>query len=265
MPASTVERIHVPHCDLDMTVTVGGSGPPLVYLHTAGGPVWDPFLDALAEHHTVYSPDHPGTGNSVRESIHQVDTLWDLVLVYDDLLRELDLSGVPLIGSSFGGMMACELAAHRPEAIERLVLIDPIGLWRDDNPVASYMLMPPEQLMATLFADTSSEFVQGFLTMPEDPQEMAVAIADSVWALATTGKFVWPIPDKGLSKRLHRISAPALIVWGSEDKLISSVYAEDFAAAIGDSRVEILQGAGHVPQWERTDEVAELVLGFLGD
>jgi pimeloyl-ACP methyl ester carboxylesterase len=162
-------------------------------------------------------------------------------------------------------MMACELAAHRPEAIERLVLIDPIGLWRDDNPVASYMLMPPEQLMATLFADTSSEFVQGFLTMPEDPQEMAVAIADSVWALATTGKFVWPIPDKGLSKRLHRISAPALIVWGSEDKLISSVYAEDFAAAIGDSRVEILQGAGHVPQWERTDEVAELVLGFLGD
>jgi pimeloyl-ACP methyl ester carboxylesterase len=143
------------------------------------------------------------------------------------------------------------------------VLVDPIGLWRDDSPVAPYMLMPPEKLMETLFADTSSDFIQAFLTPPEDPQELAVQIADSVWALATTGKFVWPIPDKGLSKRLHRIAAPTLILWGSEDKLISSVYAEDFAAAIGDARVEILAGAGHVPQWERTEEVAELVLGFL--
>lgn len=105
--------------------------------------------------------------------------------------------------------------------------------------------------------------MQEFLTLPTDPMEMAIAMADSVWALGTTGKFVWPIPDKGLKKRLHRVTAPTLIIWGAEDKLISPVYAEDFAAAIADSRIEIVKGAGHVPQWEQLDIVAPLVLDYL--
>jgi pimeloyl-ACP methyl ester carboxylesterase len=84
-----------------------------------------------------------------------------------------------------------------------------------------------------------------------------------VWALGTTGKFVWPIPDKGLKKRLHRITASTLIVWGEDDKLISPVYAQDFATAIADSRVKFVEGAGHVPQWEQLDTVRPLVLDFL--
>ena len=67
--------------------------------------------------------------------------------------------------------------------------------------------------------------------MPEDPDEAATLIADLVWALGATGKFVWPIPDKGLKKRMHRIKAKALIVWGEDDALVSSVYAKEFAAA----------------------------------
>jgi pimeloyl-ACP methyl ester carboxylesterase len=259
----TTETVALRHCDFEAKVKVAGTGSPVVYLHTAGGPRWDAFLDALAQHHTVYAPDHPGTGDTDRNSIHAVDTLWDLTLIYDEILDGLELGPVPVIGSSFGGMMACELAALRPERISKLVLIDPIGLWRDDTPVAPYMMLNQADLVATLFSNFDAAPVQEFLTLPTDPKELAIAMADSIWALGSTGKFVWPIPDKGLSKRLHRITAPTLIVWGAEDKLISPVYAQDFAAAIASSRVEIVQGAGHVPQWEQLDTVRPLVLNFL--
>ena len=109
----TVETVPVRHCGFEAKVRVGGSGPPLVYFHGAGGPRWDAFMDALAEQHTVYAPDHPGTGETARESIYAVESLWDLVLIYDELLDALGLESVPVVGSSFGGMVACEVAAHR--------------------------------------------------------------------------------------------------------------------------------------------------------
>jgi pimeloyl-ACP methyl ester carboxylesterase len=258
-----VETVPVVHCDFEAKVKVGGSGPPLVYLHTAGGPLWDPFLDALAERHTVYAPDHPGTGDTARDSIYGVETLWDLVLIYDELLDSLGLSSAPLVGASFGGMIACELAAHRRDKVGKLVVLDPIGLWRDDTPVTPYMLLPQDEIPATLFNNLEAEPVQAFLELPTDPDELALTLADSVWALGATGKFVWPIPDKGLKKRLHRITAPTLIVWGREDRLISVVYAQEFADRIAHSRVEIIEGAGHLPQWEQLDRVAPLVLEFL--
>jgi pimeloyl-ACP methyl ester carboxylesterase len=263
MTATTIETVPVRHCGFEGKVTVGGDGSPVVYLHTAGGPRWDPFLDALAERHTVYAPDHPGTGATARDAIYSVETLWDLVLIYDELLDELGLESAPLVGSSFGGMVACEVAALRRSRVPKLVMLDPIGLWRDDAPVADYMLQRPEQLVETLFENKEAPSVRDFLVMPEDPDELAVTIADSVWALGTTGKFVWPIPDKGLKKRIHRVTADTLIIWGEHDRLISPVYAEDFAALIPGSRVEIIAGAGHVPQWEQLDTVAPMVLEFL--
>jgi pimeloyl-ACP methyl ester carboxylesterase len=263
MVATKVETVQVQHCGFEAKVKVGGSGPPVVYLHTAGGPFWDGFLDVLAEDHTVYAPDHPGTGDTDRDSIYGVETLWDLILIYDEMLGALGLSSVPVVGSSFGGMMACELAAHKPERVSKLVLLDPIGLWRDDAPVAPYMILRPEELAATLFHNMDAKPVQDFLTMPTDPKEMGMRIAESVWALGTTGKFVWPIPDKGLKKRIHRITAETLIIWGRHDKLISSVYAQEFADRIAGARVEIIESAGHVPQWEALEEVGPLVSKFL--
>jgi pimeloyl-ACP methyl ester carboxylesterase len=99
--------------------------------------------------------------------------------------------------------------------------------------------------------------------MPDDPDEVATVIADLVWALGATGKFVWPIPDKGLKKRIHRIKAKALIVWGEDDALVSSVYAKEFATRIANSRVEIIKDCGHVPQVEKLDIVRPLVADFL--
>jgi pimeloyl-ACP methyl ester carboxylesterase len=263
MAKPVTKTIAIRHCDFEAKVKTAGSGPPLVYLHPAGGPLWDDFVDGLAEHHTVYAPHHPGTGETVRESIYSVESLWDLVLIYDEIFDALDLHAVPVVGTSFGGMMACELAAHRPERITKIVLLDPIGLWRDDAPVAPYMVMSPQKLVATLYKDLTSEPVKKALQLPEDPDALATVLADLVWALGATGKFVWPIPDKGLKKRMHRIKAKALIVWGEDDALVSAVYAQEFAARIANARVEIIKDCGHVPQVERLEVLKPLVANFL--
>lgn len=263
MVASRTETIALRQCGVEAKVKIAGTGRPLVYLHTASGPVPDPFVDALTEHFTVYAPDHPGTGATARESIYAVETLWDLVLIYDELLSALGLDDVLLMGASFGGMMACEIAAHRPERIAKVVLLDPIGLWRDDRPVTPYMMLAPHELVATLFRDPGSQLAQQLFALPSDPKAAATIIADSIWALGCTGKFVWPIPDKGLDRRLHRITAETLIVWGAEDRMISADYAGEFAARIDRSSVQIIPEAGHLPQWEQMQQVKDLVLEFL--
>jgi pimeloyl-ACP methyl ester carboxylesterase len=89
------------------------------------------------------------------------------------------------------------------------------------------------------------------------------ALSGLVWALACTGKFVWPIPDKGLRKRLHRLTAPTLIIWGADDALIPAGYAQEFGGAIGNSRVEIVRDAGHIPQAEQMETTLALVRSFL--
>ena len=263
MAAPVIKTIPIKHCNFEAKVKTAGNGPPLVYLHPAGGPLWDDFVEGLTERYTVYAPHHPGTGETVRESIYSVESLWDLVLVYDEIFDALNLHSVPVVGTSFGGMMACELAAHRPERISKMVLLDPIGLWRDDAPVAPYMVMSPGKLVATLYKDLSSEPVKKVLQMPEDPDAAATLIADLVWALGATGKFVWPIPDKGLKKRMHRIKAKALIVWGEDDALVSPIYANEFAQRIANSQVEIIKDCGHVPQVERLEILKPLVANFL--
>ncbi|MGH8999250.1 MAG: alpha/beta fold hydrolase, partial [Acidimicrobiia bacterium] len=83
------------------------------------------------------------------------------------------------------------------------------------------------------------------------------------WAMGVAGKFWWPIPDRGLRRRIHRIAAPTLVVWGEADGIISPDYAADFARLVPGGRAEVLPGAAHVPQLERFDVVAPMVSEFL--
>src|SRR4029453_1756129 len=93
---------------LEMIVQVAGDGPPLLYLHGAGGMFWDPFLERLSTEFTIYAPLVPGTVPHMKEAIREVADLWDLVLVYEETIRALNLDRPPVIGQSFGGMLACE-------------------------------------------------------------------------------------------------------------------------------------------------------------
>jgi len=110
-----------------MRVLSEGAGPALVFFHGPWGLTWDPFLSELSRSFTVYAPEHPGTTPGAPDDIYHLDGLWDLVLCYDELLTALKLDEAVMVGHSFGGMVACEMAAAVPRRARRLALIDPIG------------------------------------------------------------------------------------------------------------------------------------------
>ncbi|MDR0359007.1 MAG: alpha/beta fold hydrolase [bacterium] len=245
-------------------VLVAGEGPPVVFLHGAMGLMWDQFLDRLAERHTVYAPDHPGTTPGEPDAINSVDSLWELVLHYYDLFDQLELDRPDVIGHSFGGMVAAELAATNPDRVGKLVLISPVGLWRDDAPVAQFMTMSQEELMDIVFADPKGPVAQQLFAAPESQKAMEDALIHSAWSQACTGKFMWPLPDKGLRKRLYRVRSSTLVVWGNEDRLAPPVYAEEFASRIAHAKVARFDAAAHLPHLEQLDGVSRAVLDFLG-
>jgi pimeloyl-ACP methyl ester carboxylesterase len=244
-------------------VKQAGAGPPLVFIHGAYGLRWDPFLDALAQTHTVYAPEHPGTSPGDPDAIQALDDLWDLVLYYEELFDRLELDAPALVGHSFGAMVAAEVAATHRRRTDRLVLISPIGLWRDDAPVQNWMTLAPDVLVKAVCHDPEGPIAKAAFALPEDPEAQMDAVVQLTWTLGCTGKFVWPIPDKGLKKRLHRIQARTLIVWGRQDGLAPPVYADEFGRRIARSRVEMVDRAGHLPHLEQMGVVVRAIQSFL--
>jgi pimeloyl-ACP methyl ester carboxylesterase len=246
-----------------LRVHVAGAGPTVVFFHGPWGLTWGPFLDALARQFTVYAPEHPGTSPEDPDAIGHVDSLWDLVLCYDELLEQLKLPDVMLAGHSFGAMVACEVSALQPARVKRLALMDPIGLWLDDAPVVNWMLQGPAEMPAYVFHQPDGPAAKAMFAVPAEPEAGALARTRLTWAMGATGKFIWPIPDKGLKKRIHRIAAPTLLLWGEHDRLVPRAYAKEFAGRIADTRLEVVAGAGHAPHLEEPDATARAVQAFL--
>src|SRR5205085_1896014 len=98
---------------------------------------------------------------------------------------------------------------------------------------------------------------------PDDNEAYIAFMLDRAKSLSTAAKYLWPIPNRGLSKRLHRVSAPTLLVWGESDRIVLPRYAEDFQALIGNATVETIAEAGHLPQVEQPERLADTVLHFL--
>jgi pimeloyl-ACP methyl ester carboxylesterase len=163
-------------------------------------------------------------------------------------------------------MVACEVAAAYPGRAGRLVLLAPLGLWRDDAPVGNWMLLTPGEMPGHVFRDPECDGAQRMFAHSEDSSDAEARIMARVrltWAMGATGKFVWPLPDKGLRKRLHRVAAPTLLVWGKDDRLVPPAHADEFARRIAGARVETVDRAGHAPHLERPEPVARLVRDFL--
>jgi pimeloyl-ACP methyl ester carboxylesterase len=246
----------------------GGEGQPLVYLHSAGGiQPGDPVISALAERFAVVAPVAPGFNDL--DELDDIRDVHDLALHYDDLFDALGLDAVSVVGHSFGGMVAAELAAHVPHRVAKLVMIAPVGLWNDSYPVADLFATPLTELNDLMWGDADSPAAQmmsaalGALGDSANLDAMVDLLLVVVKGLTAAGKFMWPIPDKGLGRRLRRIKAPTLVVWGSADKLASPRYAEDFVAGIPNARSVLIEGAGHMAPLERTAEVLTLVGEFL--
>jgi pimeloyl-ACP methyl ester carboxylesterase len=238
-----------------------GSGDPLLFLHGEGRPAWTPFHDLLAEQYRVIASLHPGYGES--SGTEHLQDLPDLIYYYLDLLDQLGLRDLPLVGHGLGGMVAAELAAVQPDRFSALVLVSPMGLWLADDPVKDFFAMPPAELAASLYHDPSSPAALAAAEVPTDGDAMIEYHVERAKSMATAAKYLWPIPNRGLAKRLHRVSAPTLIVWGASDQIASPRYAEAFRERIKAAWVEIVERAGHLPHVEQPARLAELTLSFL--
>ena len=155
---------------------------------------------------------------------------------------------------------AIEFAVIAPQLVRKLVLVAPYGLWDDAHPLADPFVMRPNVLAQAKYADPARAESE---PTAFDAAENGSASEYRMTNLAAASKLMWPIPDKGLKKRLHRVTAPTMIIWGEDDALISSVYAKEFADRIANSRIEIIKDCGHVPQVERLEIVMPLVAKFL--
>jgi pimeloyl-ACP methyl ester carboxylesterase len=265
MAGPELRRIRLWQDRIETEVEIAGRGPALVYFHGPWGLNPDrSFVARLAGAHTVYAPRHPGTTPGDPNGVHAFSDWLDLLVYYGELLDRLQLGGpVAFVGHSFGGLVAAELAAMSPKSVGKLALIDPVGLWRDDLPVKNWMVLSDTERRPSLFADPKGDAAQQFFAAPSDPDQRVDMLAQFIWAQACTGKFVWPVPDRGLKHRIHRIAAPTLIVWGDSDRIVAPEYAKEFAKRITGARVQMITKAGHLPQLEQPEAVAKAVLGFL--
>jgi pimeloyl-ACP methyl ester carboxylesterase len=243
-------------------VTTAGRGAPLVYFHSYyERGAWSPFLESLARSFTVYAPAHPGVAGST--GIETLDDLLDLTLAYDELLAAFGVERAHLVGHSFGAMAAAEIAAVFPTRALSVTLVSPLGLWRDDAPPADILILPTDELAATLWHDpTSRVAVEWSVGSGGDPDDMAAQI-ESLQRRSSMAKFVWPIPDKGLRRRLHRIAAPTLLVWGDADRANPVVYAEEWQRRIKGAALRLLPGS-HMVLHETPEPAARAVVELAG-
>jgi pimeloyl-ACP methyl ester carboxylesterase len=245
-------------------VLEGGSGAPLVFFHSAGGLLADnPFLDRLAQRHHVFAPEWPGYGDSTGEEL--LEDMLDFALHGWDLVEALGLRGPRLVGHSMGGMIAAEMACLSPREVGKLVLACPAGLWLDEHPIADVFALLPFQLAELLFHDPARG--QALLTGGADLSDMDALkefYVASQRRLAMAGKILFPIPNRRLSKRLYRLTAETLLLWGASDRLIVPAYAARWQALIATARVQLIDGAGHMLPYEQPEEFVKAVEGFLG-
>jgi pimeloyl-ACP methyl ester carboxylesterase len=244
-------------------VLEGGSGAPVVFFHGAGGLLREnPYLDGLAQRYHVYAPEWPGYGDSTGEEL--LEDMLDFALHGWDLVDALGLSRPHLAGHSMGGMIAAEMACLAPRDLGKLALVAPAGLWMDAQPIPDIFAMLPYQLAEVLFHDPAKG--QALLTGGADLSDMEALkefYIGSQRRLSMAGKILFPIPNRRLSKRLYRLTAPTLVVWGAADRLIVPAYAELWKAMIPGTRVVTVDNAGHMLPYEQPDALVRALSEFL--
>ena len=247
-------------------VRIYGDGAiEVVYLHGAGGLLpTEATIEGLVEGElTVAAPVWPGFSEHEDES--KLEDMLDFALHGWDVVTELGVERPSLVGHSMGGMIASEMAAIAPQSVERLALLCSAGFWLDEHPIPDLFAMLPYQLAEVLFADPAAGEKMLMAGMDfSDDKALAEFMVGRARQMGMAGKILFPVPNRRLSKRAYRITAPTLIVWGEADRLIPPAYATAFEQAIENTTTVLVPDAGHMLPHEQPAAVASALLHHLG-
>ncbi len=256
-----------------------GAGPVLLLLHGIGDSsrTWIPAMELLQRSYTVLAPDLPGHGNSSNPIGDY--SLGSHASSMRDLLHLLGIERVTVVGHSFGGGVAMQFAYQFPSLCERLVLVDAGGLGREVNWILRLATIPAaEYVMPALFPAVMRRWGDQVARFLLD-RGISNARAAELWrsyrsltdpgnraAFVRTARAVIDPGGQSVSavNRLYLVAQmPTLIVWGDRDKIIPLVHARHAHEAIPNSRLAVMEGAGHAPQLEDPAWFAEILADFL--
>ncbi|MBV9861601.1 MAG: alpha/beta hydrolase [Alphaproteobacteria bacterium] len=235
----------------------GGAGPPLVFLHGAGGHTgWLPFLEELSQRWAVVAPEHPGFG--VSDDPPWLDEIGDLAFFYLDFLRALGLDRVHLVGTSLGGWIAAEMAVRSTARLASLTLVGAVGVTAEGAPIDDIFRMPVAENLRRFYADPARA-ERRLADLARADQAAIARNRATVMRLAYRPRFHNP----GLAKWLHRIDVPTLLIWGEVDGLVPPRFGEAYRALIPGARLVVLPEAGHAPFDEQKEAFLAAFLDFV--
>jgi pimeloyl-ACP methyl ester carboxylesterase len=255
--SAVAERLSVGEVELE--VLRRGSGRPVLLLH--GLQTVDPrarFLDLLGRTAEIIAPSHPGFGLSARPA--DFETVYDLVHLYLDVLESLPYEKVALMGLSFGGWLAAEVAVKCRHRIDKLVLVDAFGIKvsdRETPDILDVFNTSPQEVLKRSWHDAGR--APDLNAMSDD--ELVIRARN--WDAACLYGWHPYMYNPQLKRWLGRISAPTLVVWGASDGIVKPSYGRAYSALIPGSRFELIEGAGHHPEIEQADAFADVVGRFL--
>ncbi|HTK64121.1 MAG TPA: alpha/beta hydrolase [Pseudonocardia sp.] len=246
-----------------------GSGQPLVYLHSGSGEVGPmPIFAGLADAgFRVLAPELPGFGES--DKAPRWRRIEDVVLHLRRTFDVLELDSAVLVGSSFGGWLAAELAVWFPERVRALVLVDAIGLRVDEAPISDVFGGPGSDVEELLYRANPHGRDMAALMAPvygDDPPA-DLPLRYQIRGMEVLAKVGWNpyMHNPLLAERLTLISAPTLVLWGADDHLVPPAHGERYAAGIPGARLELIPDCGHLPAIEQPETTASLVTAFVAE
>jgi pimeloyl-ACP methyl ester carboxylesterase len=239
-----------------------GSGAPLVLFHDEEALTPEsPVVEALAAGHEVIIPSPPGFGKSDRPD--WLENIDDLSYIMLDFLDHEGINEASVIGFGLGGWLAAEIATKTCAHIARLVLVDPLGIKVGgpfDRDIQDIWYLPADKVRELKYADPKNGEID-YTQMPDEALEIVARNRE------TLARLCWQpyMHNPKLKKRLHRITAPTLVVWGAKDGIVTTDYGKAFAAEISGARFEVIDNAGHYPHLEQPDAFLKTLNGFLAD
>jgi pimeloyl-ACP methyl ester carboxylesterase len=256
---------------------VGDQGLPVVLIHGLGGSVenWMLNVHALAERHQVYAVDLVGFGRSDRPSVpYSISYLTDFC---QDFLTALEVERASLVGNATGGAVSLLLALRSPERVDKLVLVDSAGMGREvmallrlaSLPVVGELVLRPSRANAKLyfrscFYDPARipegviEWGYEMMTLPGTQSAFLRTLCSMCNLWGGKGEDLDTI-----QRNLQRITAPALIVWGKQDKVLPVTHAHIAAEKLPNAELHIFERCGHMSMFECAQAFNALVLHFL--